>query len=81
MKLLKQEQKKQTFGGVFSTAAWVAIIGIGLLVASATQLVNTVASNNNANTNSTTTGASGSRPTASIRMSAVPSRSSVNFLI
>lgn len=81
MKLLKQTQKKQTYGGVFSTAAWVAIIGIGLLVASATSLVNTVANNSQANTNNASTGVSGSRPTASIRMSAVPSRSSVNFWI
>ena len=81
MTLLKQKQKKQTFGGAFSTAAWVAMIGIGLLVASATQLVNTVAMNSNGNTNSTTTAASGSRPSATIRMSAVPSRSSVNFWI
>ena len=81
MKLLKQKQKEETFGGAFCTAAWVAVIGIGLLVASATSLVNTVANNSQASTNSSTTGASGSRPTASVRMSAVPSRSSVNFWI
>ena len=81
MKLLKQKQKKQTFGGAFSTAAWVAIIGIGLLVASATSLVNTVASNNQSHANNASTGASGSRPTATVRMAAVPSRSSVNFWI
>ena len=79
MKLLAQKQKQNTFGGAFCTAAWVAIIGIGLLVSSLTSLVNTVAANNQANSSSNSTAASGSRMSAQIRMAAVPSRSSVSF--
>ena len=81
MKLLEQNQKKQTFGGAFCTAAWVAIIGVGLLAASATSIVNTIADNKDANTNSNSTAASGSRAMATVRMAAVPSRSSVNFWV
>ena len=80
MKLLSSTQKQETYGGAFASGAWIAMIGGGLLLASVTSLVTTLATQGQPeSSNSATT--SGRKGNALIRMSAVPSRSSVSFWV
>lgn len=83
MQLLSQQQKNQYRGGAsMSTLVWVGMVGAGLIMSS----INTLVSNilNATSSNQTTSNKSysyTSRGSAMIRMSAIPSRSAVNFWV
>lgn len=79
MKRLDIKERKQNFGGSGTMAAWVAIMGVGMLISSLTSVISTVVQSVTPSSQQKSNYGYSSKKNAMVRMSAFPSRSSVNF--
>lgn len=79
MKRLTIKKQKQSFGGSATMAAWVAIMGIGMLISSLTSVVSTVVQSVAPSSQQKSNYGYSSKKSAMVRMSAFPSRSAINF--
>ena len=79
MKKLTFEQKKNLSGGVAaSTIAWIAILGMSMLFSGVNSFVNNLTSSSS---NSRSSYSASSRSNMMLRMSPIPTRSTLNFWI
>ena len=76
MKKMDNKLKKQVYGGAGFMIAWVTMMGAGLLLSSLTSIISNL-TNTSYSSKSSYSAASKKPPV--IRMTAIPSRSSINF--
>ena len=80
MKKLSVDKKKKTICGSPAMIAWVSIIGVSLALSAINTFVSNITSVNSSNYNYSKNNYSNKKSTM-IRMSALPSRSAINFWV
>ncbi len=81
MRKLSINEKKSTFAGSAAMTAWVAIMGVGLIMSCISGISTSVLQAVTSNSQTKSTYNYSSRRSSMIRMSAFPSRSAINFYV
>lgn len=81
MRKLSVQEKKLTIAGSATMTAWVAIMGVGLIMSCISSVASSVMQAISSTSQSKSSYNYSSKKSSMIRMSAFPSRSAINFYV